>query len=69
VGHIARIGEMRNRQPERKGPLGKPRRIWEDNIRVDLRETDWEYVDFIYLVQGKHQWRTVMNTVTNLRVP
>jgi hypothetical protein len=49
--------------------LGRPRRIWEDNIRMDLREIGWEDVDWIHLAQVKGQWRAVVNTAMNLRVP
>jgi hypothetical protein len=47
----------------------KPRRRWEDNIRMDLRETVWEGVDWMHLVQNRDQWRTLVITVMNLRVP
>jgi hypothetical protein len=42
---------------------------WEDNIRMDLRELGWEGVDWIHLVQDRDQWRTLVNTAMNLRVP
>jgi hypothetical protein len=43
--------------------------LWEDNIRMDIRKTGWESGDWIHLVQDKVQWRAVMYTVMNLRVP
>jgi hypothetical protein len=61
AGHVARIGKMRNAysilvgKPEGKRPLGKPRRRWEDNIRMGLREIEWEGVDCIHLAQDKNQ--------------
>jgi hypothetical protein len=67
--------EMRNAyqilvgKSEGKRLLGRLRRRWEDNIRMDLRKTGWEGVDWIHLAQDGYQWRAVMNTVMNLRVP
>jgi ribosome biogenesis protein Nip4 len=54
-------------KPEKKRLLGRPRRRWEDNIRMDLREIGWEVVDWIHLAQYKEQWRAVVNMVMNLR--
>jgi hypothetical protein len=54
---------------ERKGPLERPRRRWEDNIRMYLKEIGWEGVDWIQLAQNRVQWRAFVNTVKNLRVP
>jgi hypothetical protein len=56
-------------KPEGKRPLGRPRRRWEDNIKVDLRETGWGGMDWIDLAQDRDQWRALVNTVLNLRVP
>jgi hypothetical protein len=55
--------------PEGKRPLGRHRRRWEDNITVDLREIGWGDMDWIYLTQDRDQWRVLVNTVMNLRVP
>jgi hypothetical protein len=55
-------------KPEGKRPLGRPRRSWEDNITMDLRETGWEIVDWIHLAQDRDQWQAVVNTVMKLRV-
>jgi len=66
AGHVARLEEMRNAY---KIFVGKPWRRWEDNIRMDLRETGWESVDWMYLAQDRDQWRAVVKTVMNLRVP
>jgi hypothetical protein len=74
VGHMVCMGEERNLyrvlmgKPEGKRPLGRPRRRWEDGIRMDLRETDWGNVDWIQLAQDRDQWRDLLNTVMNLRV-
>jgi hypothetical protein len=55
-------------KPERKRPLGRPgRRL--DNIKMDLREIGWGGMDWIDLVQDREQWRALVNTVMNLRVP
>jgi hypothetical protein len=75
AGHIARMGEKRSPyrisvgKLEGKRPLGSPRRRWEDNIRMDLREIGWGGMDWIDLAQDRDQWRALMNTVMNLRVP
>jgi hypothetical protein len=49
--------------------LCRPRRRWEDNIRMDLREIGFGDVDWIYLAQDRDGWRALVNTVMNLRVP
>jgi hypothetical protein len=56
-------------KPEGKRPLGRPRRRWVDNIKMDLREIGWDGVYWIELVQDRDQWRALLNTVMNLRVP
>jgi hypothetical protein len=55
--------------PDWKKPLRKPSRRWENNIRMDFREIDWEGVDWMYLAQDRDQWRAVANTIMKLRVP
>jgi hypothetical protein len=55
-------------KPEGKRPLGRPRRRWEDNIKMDLREIRWDGVDWIGLAQDRVQWRAIVNTVMNFRV-
>jgi hypothetical protein len=75
TGHEARMGENRNTcrilvvKPEGKRPLGKPRRRWVENIRTDLREIGWNVMDWVDLAQDRDQWRALVNTVMNLRVP
>jgi hypothetical protein len=56
-------------KPEGKRPLGRPTRRWEDNIKKDLREIGWGGMDWIDLAQDRDQWRALVNTVINLRVP
>jgi hypothetical protein len=69
------MGEKRNAyrilvgKPGGKRPLGRPRRRWENNIRMDLREIGWGGMDWIDLAQDRDQWRALVNTVMNLRVP
>jgi hypothetical protein len=74
AGHVARMGEERKvykvlvGKPEGKRPLGRPRRRWENGIRMDLREIGLEGVDWIRLAQDRNRWRAVVSTVMNLRV-
>ena len=73
--HVARMGEGRGayrvlvRKPEGRRPLGRPRRIWEDNIRMDLREVGCGCVDWMELAQDRDRWRALVSAVMNLRVP
>jgi hypothetical protein len=56
-------------RPEGKRPLGKPRRRWEDNIKIDLREIGIDGANWIRLAQDRVQWRAFVNKVMKLRVP
>ena len=56
-------------KPEGKRPLGRPRRRWVDNIRMDLQEVGFGYGDWIWLAQDRDGWRKLVNAVMNLRVP
>jgi hypothetical protein len=56
-------------KPEGKRPLGSPRRRWVDSIKIDLREIGWDCMDWIDLPQDRDQWRALVNTAVNLRVP
>ena len=56
-------------KPEGKRPLGRPRRRWEDNIKVDFREVGCGGMDWLELVQDMDSWRALENAVTNLSVP
>ena len=75
AGHVARMGESRNAyrvlvgRPEGKRPLGRPRRRWEDNIKMDLREVGYDDRDWINLAQDRDQWRAYVRAAMNLRVP
>jgi hypothetical protein len=75
AGHVARMGEGRGiyrvlvGRPEGKKPLGRPRRRWENNIKVDLREIGIDGTNWVQLAQGRIRWWTFVNTVINLRVP
>jgi len=57
------------RKPEVKRPLGRPRRRWEDDIKIDLQELGCRGMDWIELAQGRNRWRALVNAVMNLRVP
>jgi hypothetical protein len=54
---------------QKERPLGRPRRRWVDNIKLDLREIGWDCGHWIDLVQDRDQWRALLNAVMNLRVP
>jgi hypothetical protein len=56
-------------KPEGKRTLGRPKRRWVNNIKMYLREIGWGGVDWINMAQDKEQWRALVNTVLNLRVP
>jgi hypothetical protein len=56
-------------KPERNIPLGRPRRRFVDNIKKDLRKIEFGGIDWIDLAQNKDQWKTLVDTVMNLRVP
>ena len=73
--HVARMGEKRGvyrvlvRKHEGKRPLGRCRRKWEDNIKMDLQEVRCVGTDWIELAQDRDRWRVLVNAVMNLRVP
>ena len=56
-------------KPEEKRPLGRPRRRWEDNIKMDLEEVGTDCGDWIELAQDRDGWRALVSTVMNFRVP
>jgi hypothetical protein len=56
-------------KPERKRPMGRPRRRWEDDIMMDLKEAGCGGMDWIELSQDRNRWRALVNAVMNLRVP
>jgi hypothetical protein len=55
-------------KPKGKRPRGRPRRRWEDELRMELREIGWGSVDWIQLAQDRHQWHSLVNTTINLQV-
>ena len=75
AGHVARMGKERGvyrvllGKPEGRRPLGRPRRRWVDNIRMDLQEVGCGYMDWIGLSQDRDRWRTFVSAVMKLRVP
>jgi hypothetical protein len=75
AANVARMGKVRGAysilvgRPEGRRPLGRPRRRWEDNIKMDLIEIGFGDVDWIRLAQDRDRWRALVNTVMNLRVP
>jgi hypothetical protein len=75
AGHVARMGEDRGvhrvlvGRPKGKRPLGRPRRRWEDNIKMDFQEIGVGRGDWIELAQDRDRWRALVGTVRNFRVP
>ena len=75
AGHVARMGEERGvyrvllGKPEGRRPLGRHRRRWVDNIRMDLQEVGRGCMDWIGLVQDRDKWRTLVSAAMNFRVP
>jgi hypothetical protein len=75
AGNVARVGEGRGMytvlvgKPEGKRPLGRPRRRWEDNIKMYLQEVGCGITEWIELAQDRDRWRALVNTVMNLRGP
>ena len=75
AGHVARMEEGRGvhkvlvRKPKGKRPLRKPRRRWEDNIKMDLEEVEMGCGDWMELALDRDRWRALVSTVMNFRVP
>jgi len=75
AGHVARMGEERGFQkffvgkPDGRRPLGRPRRRWVHNMRMDLQDMECWYMDWIGLAQDRDRCRTLVSAVMNLRVP
>jgi len=75
AGHVARVGERRGvygvlvGKPEGKRPLGRPRRRWKDNSKMDLQEIGCVGMASIELAQDRDRWRVLVNAVMNFRIP
>jgi len=75
AGHVAPMGEEKGvyrvlvGKPEGRRPLGRPRRRWVDDIKMNLQEVRCGYMDWIGLAQDRDRWRTLVSAVMNLRVP
>ena len=75
AGHVARMGDRGDiccvlvGKPEGKRQLGRPRRKWEDNIKMNLQKVGCRSMDWIELAQDRDRWRALVNAVMNLRVP
>jgi hypothetical protein len=75
AGHVVRMGEKRNvyrllvGKPEGKRPLGRTRRRWVDNVKMDLLEIGFSVLDWIGLAQDRYRWRALANAIMNFWVP
>ena len=75
AGRVARMGEKRGvcsvlvLKPEEMKPLARPRRRWEDTIKMDVKEVGCRGMNWIWLAQDRNSWRGLVNAVMNLRVP
>ena len=75
AGHVARMGERKGvykilvGKPEGEGLLGRPKRRWENNIKMDIQEVECGYIKWIDLAQDRNRWRALATAVMNLRVP
>jgi hypothetical protein len=75
AGYVTRVGESRCvyrvlvRKSEGKRPLGRPRRRWEDNIKMALQEVGCGVMDWNELAQDRDMWRAIVNAVMNVRAP
>jgi len=75
TGHVVRMGNRRAvdgvlvGKPEGKRPLGRPRRRWEDDIKMDLQEVECGVIDLIELAQDRDRWQALVNAIMKLRVP
>jgi hypothetical protein len=73
--HVARIGAKGNSygvllgKPEGKRPLRRPRHMWMDHIKIDLREIGWGGMDWNHLAQDRDQWKALVNMIMNLQIP
>ena len=69
MGQVKAVHRVLEGKPEGKRPLGRPRRRWGDNIKMDLREVGGGFEDWMELVEDRNRWRALVGTVMNLGVP
>jgi hypothetical protein len=69
MGEKTNAYRILSKKPKGKRALGRPRRSWEDNSKMDLREIGWNSMDWTDLVHDKDQWKGLVNTVMNFRIP
>jgi len=75
AGHVARMEDRRGAyrvlmwRPDGRGPLGRPRCRWEENLKIDIQKVGWGGMDWLALAQDRDRWRALVNAVINLRVP
>ena len=75
VGHLETLSDKKGAyrvlvgKPEEKRPLGKPRIRWEDVIKMDLYDVEWEGMDWINLARGRERWRSLVNAVMTFWIP
>jgi hypothetical protein len=67
AGHVARMGILVGR-PDGSRPIGRPRRRWEDSVKIDLQEVGWD-MDLMELAHDRDRWQALVNAVMSLRVP
>jgi hypothetical protein len=69
AGHVARMEEILTGTPTKKRPLGRPTRMWENNIRMDFKEIGISTRNWVDLAEDRDYWRALVNVALNLRVP
>jgi len=69
MGEVRGVHRFLMGKPEGKGPLWRPRRRWEDNIKMDLQDVEGGCGDWVELAEDKEKWRALVSTVMNFRVP
>jgi len=69
MGEVTGVHRVLVGKPEGRRPLGRPRRRWEDNIKIDLQEVGRGFGDWMELAQDRDRWQALVSMVMNLRVP